>query len=245
MLNLAQEAWVVDKWDEPGIGLPLLTKQIADKLCQFIHQRQLPGGTKIPNEFTLAEQFQVGRGTIREAVKLLISRNILEIRRGKGTFVCENPGMVDDPFGFSYTDDKVKLVADLVTVRVILEPEMAALAAKYAVAEEVERMEILAKKIDELARANEDFVDADDELHELIAHCSRNMVMPNLVPVIRYGIELYNHSLKKYETLKALTLHHDIIRAIKEKDGEAARKAMKKHLEYNEKNVGTLLGARK
>ena len=61
-------------------------------------------GEKLPNEFELAESLNVGRGTIREAVKLLVSRNILEIRRGKGTFVAQEPGVADDPYGpVSYT----------------------------------------------------------------------------------------------------------------------------------------------
>lgn len=217
---------------------PLLTEQIADKIRRFIHRRQLAAGEKIPNEFELAEHFHVGRGTVREAVKLLISKNILEIRRGKGTFVSENPGMVDDPFGFDYTENKIQLVADLVTIRLILEPEIAALAARHATAAEIGEMKNIAARIEETARRGEDFSGDDCALHTLIAGSSRNMVMPNLLPVIHYGIDLYNHALEKYETMKALRLHGHIIRALEERDGEAARRAMRRHLEYNRKNLG-------
>ncbi|MDR1862359.1 MAG: FadR family transcriptional regulator [Treponema sp.] len=219
----------------------LLTEQIADQICRLIHERQLLGGVKIPNEFELAQLFHVGRGTVREAVKLLTSKKILEIRRGKGTYVCEKPGMVDDPFGFHYTENKIQLIADLMTIRYLLEPEIAGLAACYATGGEIEQMKKAVRSIEELAGKNADYSNEDIAFHTLIAKSSRNMVMPNLIPVINYGIDLYNHSLKKYQTMKALMVHRDIIAAIEKHDPGAAKLAMRNHLEYNRQNVQTLL----
>ena len=71
-----------------------------------------------------------GRGTIREAVKLLVARNCLEIRRGKGTFVVEKPGQIEDPLGFAYVKDKITLAVDLMELRLQLEPWVAQLAAQ-------------------------------------------------------------------------------------------------------------------
>ncbi|GHT84467.1 GntR family transcriptional regulator [Spirochaetia bacterium] len=223
-----------------GIRFPLTTNQIADQIHQLILERHLAAGEKIPNEFELADQFHVGRGTVREAVKLLISRNVLEIHRGKGTFVCENPGLVDDPLGFAYTENKIRLVADLVTIRYILEPEICALAAAHASDIEIAEMKKIAKTIEELANEGRDFSNDDVRFHILLAQCSQNMVMPNLIPVIHYGIDLYNHSLKQYETLKALSFHFAIISAIEAHDPAAAKQAMQDHLEFNRINVRRL-----
>ena len=63
-----------------------LAEQVAGQIRQLIIDRQLTNGEKLPNEFELAQQLNVGRGTVREAVKLLVARNVLEIRRGRGTF---------------------------------------------------------------------------------------------------------------------------------------------------------------
>ena len=71
-----------------------LAEQVADKLSEMIQEQALAEGQKLPNEFELAELLNVGRGTIREAVKLLVSRNVLEIQRGRGTFVKQSPGVV-------------------------------------------------------------------------------------------------------------------------------------------------------
>ena len=84
----------------------LLPEQVSEQIIRLITERQLKAGDKLPNEFDMAQQLSVGRGTIREAIKILVSRNIVEIRRGCGTFVCDHPGMVDDPLGFRFMKDK-------------------------------------------------------------------------------------------------------------------------------------------
>ena len=89
----------------------ILSEQTADRIRQLI-ERQYKPGDRIPAEMELAEFLGVSRTTIREAVKILCSRNILEIRRGHGTFVCENPGLPADPFGSKDMDEE-QLKADI------------------------------------------------------------------------------------------------------------------------------------
>ena len=76
-------------------------KQLADQVAEELQERVLKGewkpGEKLPTEFDLIEDLNVGRGTVREAVKILVTRNVLEIRRGNGTYVVENPVQVQDP----------------------------------------------------------------------------------------------------------------------------------------------------
>ena len=64
-----------------------LSERVAQQISSLIKEQNIGVGDKLPNEFELAESLNVGRGTIREAVKLLVARNCLEIRRGKGTYV--------------------------------------------------------------------------------------------------------------------------------------------------------------
>ena len=107
-----------------------LAEQVADQINQVIIDQNINAGEKLPNEFELAAHLNVGRGTIREAVKLLVARNCLEIRRGKGTFVVEKPGQIEDPLGFAYVKDKITLAVDLMELRLQLEPWVAQLAAQ-------------------------------------------------------------------------------------------------------------------
>lgn len=65
----------------------LLAEQVEDEIYHYILDTPLEPGTKLPNEFELGEKFGVGRSTVREAVKLLSSKGIVEVRRGSGTYV--------------------------------------------------------------------------------------------------------------------------------------------------------------
>ena len=94
-----------------------LPEQVAAQINQLIIDQNIGPEQKLPNEFELAERLNVGRGTIREAVKLLVARNCLEVRRGKGTFVVEKTGQIEDPLGFAYVKDKITLAEDLMELR--------------------------------------------------------------------------------------------------------------------------------
>ena len=80
-----------------------LAEQVADQISQMISNRELPVGQRLPNEFELAERLNVGRGTVREAIKQLSARNIVQVKRGKGTFVVEHPGLIQDPLGYPFS----------------------------------------------------------------------------------------------------------------------------------------------
>ena len=101
-----------------------LGARVEDGLMEYILQKPVLPGEKIPNEFELAEQFGVGRSTVREAVKGLVSRGILEVRRGSGTYVINTSPAAEDPLGFGKAEDKYQLALDLFDVRLMIEPEM-------------------------------------------------------------------------------------------------------------------------
>ena len=76
-----------------------LPEQVADKLREMIIQESLKTGAKLPAEAELMERFGVSRSTVREAVKILQTEHIVDIRQGQGTFLCAMPGLASDPLG--------------------------------------------------------------------------------------------------------------------------------------------------
>lgn len=94
-----------------------LPQKISEDIISFILNEHLQPGDKLPNEAHLAKELNIGRSSLREAMKLLASRNIVTIRQGSGTYVASSPGVVDDPLGFTFIPDKKKLVQDLLEVR--------------------------------------------------------------------------------------------------------------------------------
>ena len=115
-----------------GIQHILLAEQVEEQIYEYITQQDLKSGERLPNEFKLAEKFGVGRSTIREAVKLLVSRGVLETRRGSGTYVQNLVPSDLDPLNLRNVEDKVALAMELVDLRIILEPGIAELSAYNA-----------------------------------------------------------------------------------------------------------------
>ncbi len=109
----------------------LLAEQVEEQIYHFILDTPLSPGSKLPNEFELGEKFGVGRSTIREAVKLLSSKGIVEVRRGSGTYVLTTALGVGDPLGLSAVQDKTALALDLVNVRLLLESGISAMSPLY------------------------------------------------------------------------------------------------------------------
>ena len=91
-----------------------LPQKISEDIISLILEENLQPGDKLPNETILSERLNAGRSSVREAMKLLASRNIVTIRQGSGTYIASSPGMVEDPLGFTfYRKLKQKLIHDL------------------------------------------------------------------------------------------------------------------------------------
>lgn len=126
-----------------------LGQKTEDRLMKFILDEPIQVGEKIPNEYELTERFQVGRSTVREAVKGLVSRGVLEVRRGDGTYVISTSYMENDVLGFGSVQDKYQLAMDLFEVRLMFEPEIVMLACKNATEEQIKEAERLCKEVED------------------------------------------------------------------------------------------------
>ena len=226
----------LDKTDKKLLG-----SRIEDALLEYILQAPVEVGQKIPNEFELAEQFGVGRSTIREAVKGLASRSILEVRRGAGTYVISTRSVEDDPLGLSRFQDKYQLALELFDVRLMLEPEIAALACEGASEEELNRLKELCEEIEELCRQGKDYIEKDIEFHTCIARCSRNRVVEILIPVINSAVITFANLTHRTLISETLDTHRAVMDAIFRKDAVGARCAMIMHLTYNRQAIMRML----
>ena len=112
-------------------GMPL-AQAAAEDIIEMIRTNHMKPGDRLENEYELAKKLNVGRSTVREAVKSLETRNILTIKRGAGTFISQNEGVAVDPLGISLMGKDEEMALELLDVRMILEPESAALAAIHA-----------------------------------------------------------------------------------------------------------------
>lgn len=218
----------------------LLGAQAEDDLMAYILRTPVPIGEKLPNEFELGQMFQVGRSTIREAVKSLVTKGILEVRRGDGTYVKSHCSLAEDPLGLSRLDDKYKLALELLDVRLILEPEIAASAAAHATPENKAELQTLCDEVEQLCLNGGDHTPKDIAFHTCIARCSQNRVMEMLVPIINTAVTTFaslTHRSLRRETIQT---HRAITDAIVAGDAVGARCAMVMHLTYNRQAIAEL-----
>lgn len=215
----------------------LLGVQIEDDLMAYILNTPIAIGEKIPNEFELGEMFQAGRSTIREAVKSLVTKGVLEVRRGDGTYVKSHRTLAEDPLGLSQLDDRFKLALELFDVRLILEPEIAASAAEQATPEDKAKLKALCDEVERAYLAGEDHIPKDIEFHTCIAHCSQNRVMEMLLPVINTAVMTFANLTHRTLMQETIQTHRAVTEAILEGDSVGARCAMVMHLTYNRQEI--------
>lgn len=214
-----------------------LPQKIAEDIIAFILEENLKPGDKLPNETVLCQRLNVGRSSLREAMRALASRNIVTIRQGSGTYIASSTGVADDPLGLSFINNKKKLIHDLMEIRFLLEPSIAALAAIHADDTEIKKICKLCDDVEELLKAHKDHSDKDIELHTAIALSSKNIVVPRLVPVIFRSIPLLIESTGNTLCNETIESHREIADAIAAHDAVRAHDAMYLHLVYNRKQI--------
>lgn len=215
----------------------LLGSQVEEELMNYILHEPVKIGEKIPNEFELAEKFGVGRSTIREAVKALMSKGILEVRRGAGTYVVSTSTLEEDPLGLAKLGDKYKLALELLDVRMMLEPEIAALACKNITQEEKGQLERLCDEVEELYKSGKNHAKKDVEFHTCIAKCSRNRVVEVLIPIINTAVLTFVNLTQRQLMRETLETHRAITDSILKGDSVGAKCAMNMHLTYNRQRI--------
>lgn len=130
-----------------------MAQQTAEGLySRIVVEKGLRPGEKLPNEVELAGELGVSRATLREAIRTLTAQGVLEVRRGKGTFVSAAVEEMDD-FGFSSLERVRGQLRDLFELRSIFEPRAAALACRRATEEELADILARGEEVERCIRA--------------------------------------------------------------------------------------------
>lgn len=210
----------------------LLSEKVAEDIQRMIVENKIKPKDKIPNEMELASMLNVSRSTIREAIKILLSRNILEIKRGKGTYVCDNPGIATDPLGVAFMDE-IHVILYLFETRLIFEPEIAALAAKRASEQNICLLTKVFTKMESDILHNLDHTESDMEFHNIIAKSTNNPILQRIVPIINDGIKVgYLKTKDIPQSGEIVIMHHKrILEAIINRDSDNAKFYMKEHIQ--------------
>ena len=210
-----------------------LSEKAAEQIIKYIQENQMQKGGRLPNEKELMEQLRVSRSTVREAMRSLSSRGIVVIRQGSGTYISNLPGVSEDPLGLEFQYDKEKVLMDLLELRLIMEPSIAASCARRASKEDAQEIQRLAAKVSKEIRRGVNHIESDVAFHSKIVEVTGNDVLKVLYPEIAKGIRLFSALLGDRIVKDVIMDHEQVAQAISERDTQSAYNAMLVHLERN------------
>lgn len=206
-----------------------LYQDLARSLLDELAQGRYPVGTRLPAERDLALRYDVSRPTVREAIIALEVQGLVEVRIGSGAYVKRLPGDEDRP-GFNVT------AFELTEARLLFEGEAAALAATQVTDEDVAEIELLVQRIVEENQDPNGTESADREFHLAIARATRNVAVYNAVEHL-WDLRATSpeaallHEKARHANVKPVVEEHTaILDALRARDPNAARAAMRTHL---------------
>jgi GntR family transcriptional repressor for pyruvate dehydrogenase complex len=217
-------------------------KRIHEEIIAQIREELVDGrlkpGDRLPSERELSAKFQVSRASVREAIRALESMEVVTAKTGDGTFVATGVEGLLSPLVSIILQQKAVLL-DIFEARKVIEPEIAALAARRASPEEIRQMEETLEEQTRQITRGESGLEADTAFHSLLTQSTKNKVFLRLNDAIVDSLyESRERSLHVYgRPARSLAGHREILKAIRAKNPAQARNAMLHHLTAIEQNV--------
>jgi GntR family transcriptional repressor for pyruvate dehydrogenase complex len=205
-------------------------------------------GDRLPTAKALAAQFNVATPTLREALRRLQATGVIDIRHGSGIYVRQDRErlMLANP-GYGALEDYT--VLQVLDARAVIEPHLAALAAAHANSADLAAItQIVEEGAQRLSRDDERYFELNSRFHTAIGRASGNLVLAQIVESLA---ELYSTELHVIDPDRALEEvrtadhrdHFDILAAIRDRDGERAQVAMRRHLDDVRARLGRRLAS--
>jgi len=213
---------------------PAQSDQIADRLLAQVVHGSLEPGDVLPAESKLAAYFQVSRSVIREAIKQLEGRGILEVINGRGT-VVKPLSEVQLTAYFTHAIAVHHLTfRELMEARRPIEVQSARLAAQRRTPDQLEAMQAIVQRMRRNVGNADAYVDLDRDLHALIAEASGNVIIAHLVCAFRGALNDLTHEMlyrrrNRQQLERVHALHDAIVTQIGHRDADAASRAMDVH----------------
>jgi GntR family transcriptional repressor for pyruvate dehydrogenase complex len=206
-----------------------IVKQIEDSVLKGV----LKPGDQLPAERELAEQFGVSRTAVREAIKALTEKGLVESYSGRGTFITNGTShAIRQSLDLIMRIGQAEGSSHLAEVRDILEPEIAALAAARAEEQHLESLRQAVNVMDASRQDADAFIEADLDFHLALAEAAANPLILSLIDSI-VGL-LREQRMRIFQTEggpeRGQYHHRRILKAVENRDGEKARQCMRAHL---------------
>ena len=209
-----------------------LSGRAADEITEMIARQRFLPGDKLPNELELAEELGVSRTTLREALRILSTRGLVEAHRGVGTFVTRSETIHADFDVLKIQNTRVN-IKDLYEMRLMFEPQAAYYACLRASDEELAMIFHYGELDEQMIRSRDPLWDeVEQKFHNAIASATHNQFNTSLLPIfnraIRQGVILANESPQVAE--QTLNDHRLLMQYLQDRNPQGAKAAMHLHI---------------
>ncbi|WP_028648156.1 FadR/GntR family transcriptional regulator [Nocardiopsis sp. CNT312] len=210
---------------------------VADQILAGVRSGAFPVGAPLPAERVLAEQFEIGRGSVREAIRVLEHAGVLDVRVGSGTYVVGDGGSREGALRARAAVVGEHSPLDLIVARASVEPTCAEYAAQARNSNDLKVLEELVHRQEEVLREDGNPSTVDADFHLAVAAASHNSVLfslqRNLVDLMGEPMwrGLKGRSLgREHQSERYLDHHRQVFLAIERRDHRRARQLMTVHM---------------
>ena len=214
-----------------------LADAVAHQLEQLILEAEYKIGEKLPPERVLAENFGVGRSSMREALRMVEAGGLLRTDHGVGVFVVSNEKVTRLPSDLILTGNY--RVSDLFDARLALEKAGASLAAENISGPEVANLRLILERAGSEGVSDHEFITLDGQLHQAITEAGGNQLLADLSKSIEHLFVVYSHRVIRLPGRRetAHVGHTLIVEAVARGDAIAAENAVARHLADVQKDI--------
>lgn len=227
------KAAVIDPGRTSPVTRTRLPDQIANHLMRQIVEHDLPPGTPLPTESELVQEFSVGKSAVREAVRIVSTKGLVEVVQGSGMRVTPRQRWnLIDPELVAIVGDNVVSMVHLLELRLALEPSIAAHAAMRATDDQIGQLARLTEESARHLEDNDGIVVLDMEFHNLLAEAAHNPLYSILFgSVAELQIELRRKVvITESGRAHGIEFHRRLVEAVRARDPVQARLMMSEHL---------------
>ncbi len=216
---------MVNEFNIKPVEKDLIYLKIADSIYNYIKNNSINPGDRIPSERVLATQFNTGRNSVREALRILENQGIIEIKVGKGAFVSNASS------SYSLYINLIKVnYAELLEIRLFLERHVFNLAIKNITQQHLEEMEVHMANMEAAASQGIYSTEDDRKFHGVLLKACKNKTLSQLINKMADSLDDYSNIVTNRSKvfLETIPHHREILNGFKNKDLDYINKAYQK-----------------
>lgn len=211
-----------------------ISQNVTKQLIDLIMSGELATGEKLPSERELMDYFDIGRSSLREAIKAVEVLGLIEVRVPEGTFVTDNLGEFFTKHLALMSKVGLHNIEELIEARLTIETQIAGIAAEKATKKDIDKLEMIINQMKQAVDNNDAFQEWDLTFHRTLAEMARNSFLIQVMKILQEITSLWISKTIRMENIKEIAIrqHEEILTAIQANDVQKTKEEIRYHLRF-------------